>query len=154
MGHPQQRLYQHLQWLSLLMGHPQHRLYQHLQWLSLLMSHPQHRLYQHLQWLSLLKGHPSHSLTYVMMMKKKTLKSTHILMVIVHIIWIERHFCEQFIIMISSYIGLLQWFRIILKMNLIILMIINHHAGRGDALVESMTFNRRVVGSTPALAAI
>jgi len=25
--------------------------------------------------------------------------------------------------------------------------------GRGDALVETMTFNRRVVGSTPALAA-
>ena len=26
--------------------------------------------------------------------------------------------------------------------------------GRGGALVESMTFNRRVVGSTPALAAV
>ena len=25
--------------------------------------------------------------------------------------------------------------------------------GRGDALVETMTFNRRVVGSTPSLAA-
>ena len=27
------------------------------------------------------------------------------------------------------------------------------YVGRGGALVESMTFNRRVVGSTPALAA-
>ena len=27
------------------------------------------------------------------------------------------------------------------------------NAGRGDALVETMTFNRMVVGSTPALAA-
>src|SRR6218665_2677587 len=29
----------------------------------------------------------------------------------------------------------------------------DHDVGRGDALVESMTFNRRVVGSTPSLAA-
>ena len=28
------------------------------------------------------------------------------------------------------------------------------YAGRGGALVETMTFNRRVVGSTPALAAM
>ena len=30
---------------------------------------------------------------------------------------------------------------------------IGHNLGRGGALVETMTFNRRVVGSTPALAA-
>ena len=29
----------------------------------------------------------------------------------------------------------------------------SQHEGRGGALVETMTFNRRVVGSTPALAA-
>ena len=29
-----------------------------------------------------------------------------------------------------------------------------HHMGHGGALVESVAFNRRVVGSTPALAAI
>ena len=28
-----------------------------------------------------------------------------------------------------------------------------HIVGRGGALVETMTFNRRVMGSTPALAA-
>ena len=28
-----------------------------------------------------------------------------------------------------------------------------HHVGRGGALVKSITLNRRVVGSTPALAA-
>ena len=32
--------------------------------------------------------------------------------------------------------------------------IMRHHVvGRGGALVEAITFNRRVVGSTPALAA-
>ena len=30
--------------------------------------------------------------------------------------------------------------------------IMNHYVGRDGALVESIAFNRRVVGSTPALA--
>ena len=38
-------------------------------------------------------------------------------------------------------------------MGTTVALLLHYRVGRGGALVETMTFNRRVVGSTPALAA-
>ena len=45
----------------------------------------------------------------------------------------------------------LHWFPLSARIQLKVLIL--NHVGRGGALFETMTFNLRVVGSTPALAA-